>query len=95
MTNIKNNKYYLIFGLIIVIIFAAVGFYILGSKDVNQDTNTEKQYVSDRPGPTDISCTDNSDCDGVCKDDGCLISSCVKNQNEAGGKCACFDLCGG
>lgn len=91
----NKNKYLFIFGILaVVILIIAMYYFFIPSNESVDNTNLPREYVLSTPGPTDIECFSNEDCENICNDDGCLVSSCVKSQNQEGGKCACFDLCG-
>ncbi|MDP2683767.1 MAG: hypothetical protein Q8P20_01795 [bacterium] len=95
MNSNNKTKFSFIIGIILILVVIAILFFVLLNKAENTpDTNVVPEYITDTPGSTSVECTSNTDCENICKDDGCLISSCVKGQNGDSGKCACFDICG-
>jgi len=94
MESNNKNKFIFIIGIILILALIGILYFAFFNKvDNTTDTSVNQEYVSDQSGSTSVECTTNADCENICKDDGCLISSCVKGQNGDAGKCACFDLC--
>lgn len=89
----SSNTIYIVLGILLVIIIIGLAYFFISGDDQDVTVNTNS-YILSQPGPTEVECTVNDDCINICKDDGCLISSCVKSQGNTIGKCGCFDLCG-
>ena len=88
----KIKIFYFRFTLIILVAVVSIVLYNVMQEDTNI-ISVDSNFVSDRvpiidPGPTNITCSNSSDCTGVCVADECLVSSCNKTTNT----CICLGI---
>lgn len=84
--NILKNKFFIA---IVILLVAVVGLWWYQG----QESGTDHVYTGEQPGLKYGKCTTNNDCAGICGDDECLRSSCVKSEGASTGTCACLGIC--